>query len=71
LPQDAYDSPFHREDIAGALALAGLKDESLKLVEGLLSERAGPTRAGLQLDPFLKSLHDESRWQDLMAAPAN
>jgi len=71
LPNDTYDRPFHREDIAGALALAGLEDESLDLVQGLLSERAGPTRTELQLNPLLTNLHDEPRWQALMAATAN
>jgi len=67
LPKDAYDSPFHREDIAGALALAGLNEKALDLIASLLSEAAGPTRTELRLNPLLTSLHDEPRWQALVA----
>jgi len=67
LPDDAYDISFHREDIASALALAGLKGKSLELLEDLMKQRAGPTLTDLRLNPFLTSLHDEPRWRALMA----
>jgi TolB-like protein/cytochrome c-type biogenesis protein CcmH/NrfG len=68
LPIDAYDRSFHREDIAGALALAGLDQQTLDLVASLLAERAGPTRAELRINPFLTGLHGQPRWRDLMGS---
>ena len=65
LPVDSFDRTFHREDIAGALALAGLRDESLDIIEGLMAERAGPTLNELRINPFLTSLHEEPRWKAL------
>ena len=70
LPDDAWDRNVHRGDIAGGLAMAGLNAEALDLIESVLSERAGPSRVELQLDPLLRSLHDEPRWQAVMAEPA-
>ncbi|MGH8035911.1 MAG: hypothetical protein ACREO9_11840, partial [Lysobacterales bacterium] len=69
LPDDAWDRNFHREDIAGGLAMAGLNAQALDLIEIVVAEPAGPTRVELQLDPLLKTLHEESRWQVLMAEP--
>jgi hypothetical protein len=69
LPDDQVDGPTHRQDIAGGFAMAGLNAEALDLIESVLSERAGPGRVELQLDPMLRSLHDEPRWQKLMAEP--
>jgi TolB-like protein len=67
LPDDQVDGPLHRQDIAGGFAMAGLNAEALELIESVLSGRAGPGRVELQLDPLLRSLHDEPRWQKLMA----
>ena len=69
LPDDAWDRNFHRQDIAGGFAMAGLNAEALDLIESVLSDRAGPSRVELQLDPLLRSLHDEPRWQALMVEP--
>ncbi len=69
LPDDAWDRNFHRQDIACGFAMAGLNAEALDLIESVLSDRAGPSRVELQLDPLLHSLHDEPRWQKLMAEP--
>jgi TolB-like protein len=69
LPDDQFDRNFHRQDIAGGFAMAGLNAEALDLIESVLSERGGPSHVELQLDPMLRSLHDEPRWQKLMAEP--
>ena len=69
LPDDQFDRNYHRQDIAGGLAMAGLNAQALDLVEDVLSDRGGPSRVELQLDPLLRSLHDEPRWQALMAKP--
>jgi len=69
LPDDQFDRNYHRQDIAGGLALAGLGSEALDLVESVLSDRGGPSRVELNLDPMLRSLHDELRWQAMMAEP--
>jgi TolB-like protein len=66
LPDDAWDRNLHRSDIAGGFAMAGLNTEALDLIESVLSDRAGPSRVELQLDPMLRSLHEEPRWQKLM-----
>jgi len=69
LPNDQFDGGNHREDIAGGFAMAGLNAEALDLIESVLSDRAGPSRVELQLDPLLRSLHDEPRWKAVMAEP--
>ena len=69
LRDDQFDRNVHRQDIAGGFAMAGLNAEALDLIESVLSERAGPSRVELQLDPLLRSLHEEPRWQKLMAEP--
>lgn len=66
LPDDAWDRNFHRQDIAGGLATAGLNAEALDLIESVLSDRVGPSRVELQLDPLLHNLHDEPRWLAVM-----
>jgi TolB-like protein len=70
LPDDAWDRNFHRQDIAGGFAMAGLNAEALDLIESVLSDRAGPSRVELQLDPLLHTLHDEPRWKAVMAEPS-
>ena len=69
LPKDAYDRNYHRTEIAGGLALAGLNEQALDLLENIMAETAGPTRTQLKLDVELRSLHGEPRWQKLMAQP--
>jgi hypothetical protein len=67
LPDDQIDGGLHRQDIAGGFAMAGLNAEALDLIESVLSGGFGPSRVELQLDPMLRSLHEEPRWQKLMA----
>jgi hypothetical protein len=66
LPADQYDRNYHRAELAGGLALAGLKEQALDLVESILSEPFGPSPTELQLDAILRDLHGEPRWQALM-----
>jgi TolB-like protein/cytochrome c-type biogenesis protein CcmH/NrfG len=70
LPKDAYDRNYHRTEIAGGLALAGLNEQALDLLDEVMAEPAGPTRTELQLGADLRSLHGEPRWQKLMARPS-
>jgi len=69
LPEDAIQLSAHRADIAGGLAMAGMKSEALDLVESVLSEPYGQTPVEIRLEPTLVSLHDEPRWKALMAEP--
>ena len=63
LPDDFFDRNYHRADIAGGLAMAGLKDEALNLIESVLADRVRPTRTELQLYAVLRNLHEEPRWR--------
>jgi len=69
LPDDQFDRNLHRTDIAGGLAMAGLKSEALNLIEDVITDRGGPSRTEMQLDPMLRTLHDQPRWQTLMGPP--
>jgi tetratricopeptide (TPR) repeat protein len=69
LPDDQFDGSAHRQDIAGGFAMSGLNADALDLIETVLSDRGGSSRVELQLDPLLRSLHEDPRWQTLMAEP--
>lgn len=71
LPDDAFERNYHRMDIAGGLAMAGFEDEALKLLERVMSDRAGPMPAELRLSPYFDSLHSDPRWQALVAIPGS
>jgi len=68
IPDDAVQWGQHHADIAGALAMAGLNEMALDLVESVLAKPYGVNRVELELDPKLRSLHDEPRWQAIMTA---
>ena len=65
--QDIYaKSTFWMQEIAGALALAGETDQAIEALEWLQTKEARPTSHYLRNNPFLKSLHDDPRFEPLI-----
>ena len=68
---DAYDAPFAALEVAGGLAMAGLIDQAMDLVEAGVKGQAGPSRFDYALDPALRNLHDLPRWKELIEEPGS
>ncbi len=66
-PIDVYEVGFLRVEVAKGLALAGLTDQALDMIEVYLTEPSGygPTRT--ELEPAFRGLHDHPRFQQLLA----
>jgi len=67
MPFDAFDGPTYRHNVARGYALAGLVDLAFEALAEASESRAAPCRNELLLDPFLESLHDDPRWERLIA----
>ena len=67
IPFDGFDGPTYRHNAARGYALAGLDDLALGVLAEANESRVAPSRNELLLDPFLESLHDDPRWEQLIA----
>jgi hypothetical protein len=63
---DAFEIGFVRTDVAKGLALAGLTDEALDMIDLYLSEPAGYGAVRTELEPAFRSLRDQPRFQELV-----
>ena len=63
---DAFEIGFVRTDVAKGLALAGLTDEALNMIDLYLSEPAGYGSVRTELEPAFRSLRDKPRFQELV-----
>ena len=63
---DAYEVGFLRVEVAKGLALGGLIDQALDMIELYLTEPSGygPTRT--ELEPAFRGLHDHPRFKQLI-----
>jgi hypothetical protein len=66
MPEDAYDHYLEVNQIAQGYALGGLQDKALESLEAALDAPVGPTASEIAANPAFRSLHETSRWQDLM-----
>jgi len=65
---DAFARAWDELQIAIGFAMVGSHDAAFDLIEAGLEARVGPTVVEIQLYPGFRSLHDTSRWKQLMAA---
>jgi TolB-like protein len=67
--RDAFDHyRYYVVYAARGLAMAGEHDRAFDLLQGAITERVGPRRNTLRLDPLLNDLHDDPRWDALIEA---
>jgi TolB-like protein len=67
--RDAFDHyRYYVVYAARGLAMAGEHDRAFELLEDAITQRVGPRRNTLRLDPLLSDLHDDPRWEALIAA---
>ncbi|MEJ2522674.1 MAG: tetratricopeptide repeat protein [Gammaproteobacteria bacterium] len=67
MPFDAFDQPFNRLEVATGYALAGLDDLAFDMLAGAVTGPVGLGRYMLEVQPGLKALHDDPRWDELIA----
>ena len=64
---DAFDEPTVQQIVARGYAAAGLRDDAFEILATANASPVGPARKELELDPFLVALHDDPRWDRLIA----
>ncbi len=63
---DAYIYPSNLRDIALAYAMLGDKSKTLKIMERLLESEVRPSFHELKLNPFMKSLRGDAKFESLI-----
>jgi len=64
---DAFDEPSVQQIVARGYAAAGLREDAFEVLAKANASPVGPARKELELDPFLVALHDDPRWQKVIA----
>jgi TolB-like protein/lipopolysaccharide biosynthesis regulator YciM len=64
---DAFDEPSVQQIVARGYAAAGLREDAFEVLAKANASPVGPARKELELDPFLVALHDDPRWEKLIA----
>ncbi|MEJ2514298.1 MAG: hypothetical protein P8102_03625 [Gammaproteobacteria bacterium] len=67
LPPDALEKPRWTTALAGGYAMAGLDDRAFEILQSVVSLPTAPGKVRLGLEPMLKALQDDPRWEKLIA----
>ena len=71
LPNDVFGGGYLRVEFAKGLALAGLTEPALDMIETYLTNPSGHGPVRTELEPAFRSLRNNSRFQSLIASAAD
>jgi hypothetical protein len=70
LPNDVFEGGYLKVEIAKGLALAGLAERALDMIESYLSNPSGYGPGRTELEPAFRTLRTDPRFQQLIADAA-
>lgn len=70
LPNDVFEGGYLKVEIAKGLALAGLSEQAIDMIESYLSNPSGYGPVRTDLEPAFRALRDHPRFQQLIADAA-